>query len=554
MKDELVVDQYVKSRKPKSRELSSKSSHENATKSTRQTPSPQRQKPRSSNDVRNKKNMEISGFMSGLWPSTTPSKSSVDTLNDHLKHDRNLDLVGIENHETSKNSMFLSRQRSCTEFRRHENNKEGGFKENHRPSFSSSMRYAAGKLKFPGKSKSSSSKLLDINDDHVNSTKNIEPGRLSVDEDALRRSSFGRKSYNSSSIDDSESGSSDLLSGSSLASYMAPTASSRQYFIEISSKYSQELMSKSRRWSSDTISQKPSSADSSPRNFKSKNEIKKANSFSKYGSKFGVSPGRSDSPVYGEDKVKLMAFSDSKPLSSPSRGKGVGSIISIGLELFKGKKSSPNGSPYLQPGVVDDVHQLKIFHNSLIQWRYANARAQAANTSVHQQAERDLTSGLIALRQMQQSVQKKNIMLEKEKRKMKLNRIIYSQIKLLEAWGYMERQYESALSQTIDHLHSAVCRVPLVDGAKAEPHSSFGVMSNASDLGYSIKSILSSLSSMAEDTVPKLAELAEVVTQEKLMLEECLEIFKTISILEIQERSLKCTAIQGKILQHQFIT
>lgn len=39
------------------------------------------------------------------------------------------------------------------------------------------------------------------------------------------------------------------------------------------------------------------------------------------------------------------------------------------------------------------------------------------------------------------------------------------QIKLLEAWDSMERQHSSSVSKSIDGLQSAVCRVPLIEGA-----------------------------------------------------------------------------------------
>ena len=39
------------------------------------------------------------------------------------------------------------------------------------------------------------------------------------------------------------------------------------------------------------------------------------------------------------------------------------------------------------------------------------------------------------------------------------------QIKLLEGWGSIERQHSSAVSNSVDCLQSALCRVPLIEGA-----------------------------------------------------------------------------------------
>jgi hypothetical protein len=44
------------------------------------------------------------------------------------------------------------------------------------------------------------------------------------------------------------------------------------------------------------------------------------------------------------------------------------------------------------------------------------------------------------------------------------------QLKLLEAWGSLERQHVSTITATKECLHSAVCRVPLLEGAKVHWH------------------------------------------------------------------------------------
>lgn len=39
------------------------------------------------------------------------------------------------------------------------------------------------------------------------------------------------------------------------------------------------------------------------------------------------------------------------------------------------------------------------------------------------------------------------------------------QMKLLEAWGGIERQHLQAITAIKEYLHSVVCRVPLLEGA-----------------------------------------------------------------------------------------
>lgn len=51
------------------------------------------------------------------------------------------------------------------------------------------------------------------------------------------------------------------------------------------------------------------------------------------------------------------------------------------------------------------------------------------------------------------------------------------------------------------------------------------------------------LHQQAEKTVSLLSQLAEVVVQEKLLIEECLELLQTVSELEVQIKFLKNKSI-----------
>lgn len=241
-----------------------------------------------------------------------------------------------------------------------------------------------GKFKFPGRSStssSSSSSKSSTQDDEP-----ILPGRFSVDETALRKKSLTCRHDNLSDTHDSDSEcSSDIHSASSYnsqislgktfpsASYMSSTASSRSSGIKVPSKYS-------------TIPT-PKSAENSPKKFNLKNAMKRANSLTS-GS---VKPNSPGSPVTGEGRGNVAVFSTMKPPTSPSRGKGVGRLVSLGLDLFKGKKSAVGSggsrSP-LGPGtVVESMHQLRLMHNGWVQWRYVNARAEGVNWNIANQAE-----------------------------------------------------------------------------------------------------------------------------------------------------------------------
>ncbi|KAK4355891.1 hypothetical protein RND71_024862 [Anisodus tanguticus] len=538
----MVFDHSIaRPKKTKSREISSRylSPTSNHSILDNENQSPQRivPKPRSSKY----KSLENSRFMGKLWPS---SSSMVDTLANHLGNERLKDNKERKNRENpNSHPLFLSKQKSCTEFSRFENEKEKT-KEKRRSFFGGSMRYT-GKIKFPGRFSTNSSKSSNLSDD--NSDQSV-PGRLSIDANSFPRrcnSARIRSDFLSDIVNESESEYSDTGSnngfdspiiGRNIApSYMAPTVSSRKAGIEVPSKYMQDSLSKSQRWSADSSVQK---TNSPKLGLKSKSKT----------SKWTLSPGRPNSPpVLMENKG--IFTSNMKPPTSPSKGKKVGNFLSMGLELLKGKKFSSGAASPLRPGMTESVHHLRILHNRLLQWRYENARADSVNQNISKQAKANLVYAWDGLIKLRQSVVQKKLQLQRQKLDMKLSFILHSQIKLLESWDSMERQHSSAVSKSLDCLQSTVCRVPLIEGATVEPQSAIIALRHASDVTSSIKLILSNFSSGAEKTAEVIKEMAEVVVQEKLLLEECLELFKNISALESQERNLLCSIIQLRLQQ-----
>ncbi|KAJ6763783.1 AUGMIN FAMILY MEMBER [Salix purpurea] len=561
----LSSDQSLKPRRSKFREVSSRflsptsPSHNNGTPSPNQgSSSPLLPKP--SSDGRKHRSHDDPGSIRGLWPSSSPSQSSNSqnnqgTLADHLGNARLKDLLDHKKDEkpTKSSSVFsLDRQRSTgTVFGRSGNDKKKeSTKENHRPILGGSMRYT-GKFHLPGKSSSSSSSSS--SNSSSNSNPVFVPGRLSVDENALHKNSkeAGASRRNSDIFEDNleseVSECSDKHSGNDLFS---PTLgrSCRKSGVEVSSRYMNDIPTRPRRWTTDANAQTAVSLESSPKmkKLKMKNVIKRANSLTLYGSatsQWALSPGRSRSPP--------MSFSNLKPPSSPSRTKGVEKLLNMGLDLFKGRKSLSSSSFLSVSGNVEKTHQLRMLHNRLMQWRYANVRADTVSLNINKQVENNLLYVLDSLSKLRHSVAQRKLKLQKEKLKMKLDFVLHSQIKLLEAWGDMERQHICSISKTRDCLHSVVCRVPLIEGAEVDPQSASIALRHASDLSASIKSALSSFSPSAEQTVTLLSQLAEVVAQEKPLMEECLELLQTVSALQIQEKSLKCYIIQFNFKQQQ---
>nr|XP_043625509.1 QWRF motif-containing protein 3-like [Erigeron canadensis] len=449
-------------------------------------------------------------LLNGVWPSSTPNSLKSDkenpqaiTLADCLGNDRKRDSV---------RSSFLSKQKSCSEFNRFENipKKENSLKENHKPIFGGSMRYT-GKFRFSA-GRSSVSSSSSSSDGVREELAVIMPGRLSVDDNELRRKSYSRMRSDNSFSDDSECsdfGSPIITERNSPASYMAPTLSFRN------------------------------SMANSPMKSTIKKAMKKANSLS-LSSKWNSLAGRSESPPMTTNST----FSSSKPPTSPSKTPKR-NFLYMGLDLIKSKK---NGSGCLSPlgegmGMVENVHQLRMLHGSYIRWRYVNARANVVNETLNTKSKNQSLQVWERVVKLQQSVLQKRLQLEKEKLEMKLNFIFHSQMKLLEAWRDMERRHISDVSMTKDCLEAVACRVPLIQGAKMDLQTTAIALRHAADLVSTIMTMTLSLMPTTCEIVPSFTELAKVAVEEKSLLEECFDHFRVISTLEIEEQSLRCSII-----------
>ncbi|KAJ4869072.1 QWRF motif-containing protein 3 [Raphanus sativus] len=258
---------------------------------------------------------------------------------------------------------------------------------------------------------------------------------------------------------------------------------------------------------------------------------KRTNSAARYGSsmsRWAMSPGRSleahqASSIYPSSNLK------------PPRGKGIGKLFNLGFDFFRSKKnkSSPisSSSSPLKPK-TESSHQLKLMNNRLVQWRFVNARASAANNNVASRAKKQLLCAWDTLTKLQNLVLQERINLQKKNLEMKLAHVLLSQIKHLEAWEDMGRQHLSSISMTRQALHSLLSRVPLREGAKVNIESAVTIYRKGEAVSDAIISTVNSFAPTIEDIVQIASQLAEVVAQEKLMLEQCHDLLRMISELE----------------------
>ncbi|KAK8961858.1 hypothetical protein KSP40_PGU021536 [Platanthera guangdongensis] len=237
--------------------------------------------------------------------------------------------------------------------------------------------------------------------------------------------------------------------------------------------------------------------------------------------------------------LAAMAVSPGKERAGKAKGSGSPARESIST-------SRANGTPARGAAAGVEGEKLRMIHNYLIQWRFINAGMVVVNETKKVNAQRMLVSAWAALSESRFSVAKKRAQLEKEKLKFKLNSLLLHQTKGLERWSAVERHHLAALSSTENSLQAAVCRLPITNHAKVDPNSLATSLQQATNVADAINGTIAKNHSRAESTALLVAELAQVVAREKLLLEECIELLGLCSSLHVHEESLRSHVIQIK--------
>lgn len=161
---------------------------------------------------------------------------------------------------------------------------------------------------------------------------------------------------------------------------------------------------------------------------------------------WALSPGRrSGSPV------KATTTTTTLPTVPESKGKK--SLISLGWgHIFHRRKhaaedasiaavtatllSSPVVPSRSSAGGGEAGHHMRMAHCRLLQWRFANAKADAVRKRKMASAELDLMGTWARVSEMRGKVARKRVQLEKEKQKIKLNSVLSFQVQLLKIFKF----------------------------------------------------------------------------------------------------------------------
>ncbi|TYI28175.1 hypothetical protein ES332_A05G226200v1 [Gossypium tomentosum] len=256
------------------------------------------------------------------------------------------------------------------------------------------------------------------------------------------------------------------------------------------------------------------------------------------------------SPVRGSIRPaspsKLGASTTSSPLRgmSPSRVRSglannlvnTPSILSFNGDVLKMGKIGENKAW--------DAHFLRLLHNRLLQWRFVNARADAAMSSQKSNAEKSLCGAWITTSKLRESVRAKRTELQLLKQKLKLISILKGQMMLLDEWDVVDHDYCSSLSAATEALMASTLRLPVVAGARADVPKLKDAICSAVDVMQAISSYICSLFSKIADVNSLMGELRHISSNEIALLDHCQELVSTIAAMQVKECSLRTHILQ----------
>ncbi|KAM0942997.1 putative QWRF family protein [Dioscorea sansibarensis] len=181
----------------------------------------------------------------------------------------------------------------------------------------------------------------------------------------------------------------------------------------------------------------------------------------------------------------------------------------------------------------EDVHSLRLIDNRYLQWRFANAKAQATTHVRKLAAEKSLSDVLSDMSELQNSVMMKKIELEHLKRMKNLSAILDTQLLILDDWAILEEDYSLSLSGAIEALQNASLQLPLTGNVRADIREIEEVLGSATNMMQAISPSLNRFLPEAQEMEITVSELARVVIREISLAQECGDLLSEVHTLQV---------------------
>ncbi|KAH0979221.1 hypothetical protein GBA52_006398 [Prunus armeniaca] len=180
-------------------------------------------------------------------------------------------------------------------------------------------------------------------------------------------------------------------------------------------------------------------------------------------------------------------------------GGGSGSGVSGVLKYFRLQKK-------VSPIQEEDFHRFRLLHNRLLQWRFANARAEASLLVAKRVSQAKIFSVWLRTLKVRNFILEKRMQMQKLKHEIKVHQILNPQIFLLNEWGKLDRKNQESVSRLVRKLSGISNTLPLVHDAKADVASVYEAMTTA-------MLVMEGLEAMVTKLLPQLEKVLYLVTE-----------------------------------------
>ncbi|CAI9774977.1 unnamed protein product [Fraxinus pennsylvanica] len=178
-------------------------------------------------------------------------------------------------------------------------------------------------------------------------------------------------------------------------------------------------------------------------------------------------------------------------------------------------------------------------HNRLLQWRFANARAETSMAAVKRVAQKKFVNAWLRISLTRNMIIEKRNQVLKLKHQIKLYEIMKSQMKYQTEWSRIEAKNCAAVGRVARKLSAISVSLPLVDGAQAQVMTFYDAISMATGVMDSIEAMIVDMYRQIETASYVLVELMIVLKQYKQYFEELEKSIAIVSNLEVRENSLR---------------
>ncbi|XP_057504580.1 QWRF motif-containing protein 2-like [Actinidia eriantha] len=240
--------------------------------------------------------------------------------------------------------------------------------------------------------------------------------------------------------------------------------------------------------------------------------------------------------------------------SSPSRGmpsptrvrNGVASTFGSDLGSTPSILSFANDARRGKVGEnrLADAHLLRLLYNRHLQWRFVNARADAAMSVQKVTAEKSLYNAWVTTSKLWHSVKSKRVELQSLRQNLKIYSIFKGQMLYLDDWNLIDWDHSSSLSGIVEALEASTLRLPVVGGARADIQNVKDAICSAVDVMQTMASSICSLSTKVDQVNSVVSELANVASRERALLDQCKDLLSTLTAMQVKDCSLRTHILQ----------